>query len=644
MSVNLLSTDSLDVFLLSFVQSIKYTKQPTIKFANNDILKTKSVQQVEHSREYIAKAMVEKYFKHRMRNFLLSDKDAPYFEKIKYNDYMEDWAKKRMSAGGDVYVFCKDKISENLVEDINTIRDYLYQSALMYVDKRIELFKATQKKDREIKIKLDTLKTVNEYADFESLLKAAKNSDSYRRKQEEKAKQEKMFLQRSLEGTDFVQNFADGMQIVCLRSDRAKDFESSQMYHCAGNGEYDEDEDQKDNIVLYSLRDDKGHPHVTLEVRNGQLCQCKGSGNTKPKEKYLPHIRNFVKSNDFGIRGDIKYLGMFKQDGQYYDLYNLPKGFVYKGMLDLSGLGLKKLPDLSGVEVTGTFICRDNSLENLQGAPYKVGGSFYCNSNKLTDLYGAPKFVKGDFYCTYSNLETLEGAPQFVGGSFVCLGNALKNLQGAPREVGGIFDCSRNMLETLKGSPEIVGKDFNCSHNKLHSLDYISEEIGGKVIYSNNLFIVQDGKEYDLDKLPAGFVIEGDLDLSGMKLKKLPDLSEVIVKGDFICSDNELESLRGLPKEIGGNFDFSRNNIQEIKWLPVVKGSVIYEGNPLVKPIIEQKRAIYWAERMCMPQIKKYEFLNEKMLRQLTNIKRLKNCAKRLNIEELKEIKSGKLR
>ena len=84
--------------------------------------------------------------------------------------------------------------------------------------------------------------------------------------------------------------------------------------------------------------------------------------------------------------------------------------------------------------------------------------------------------------------------------------------------------------------------------------------------------------------------------------------------------------------------------IKELKCLPIVKGSVIYEGNPLVKTIIEQKRAVYWAERMGMPQIKKYEFINEKMLRQLTNIKCPKNCAERLNMKELKGIKYGKLK
>ncbi len=644
MTVNLINSKSVNTFLSVFLDSIQYAKKPTIKFANNNVLKTKSVQQVENSREYIAKAMLEKYFEHRMSTFLLSDKKAPYFEKLKVEDCVEDWAKKRITEGGSVYVFCKDKVPADLIEDIETIRDFLYQSALSYVDKRIEWYKTTQKKDKEIKIKLDTLKTVNEYADFDSLLKAAKNGDAYKKRQEEKRRQEEEFFKKSQQGTELVKSFDDRMNIVYLKTNLAKDFESHEMYHCAGNGDYDDDDDNKDDIILYSLRDEKGHPHVTLEVRNGKLCQCKGNNNQKPKDKYLPYIRDFIKESGFDISGDIKYLGIFKQDGQYYDLHNLPKGFVYKGMLDLSGLGLKHLPDLSHIEVTGTFICRDNFLESLQGAPYKIGGSFYCNSNKLKDLQGAPGFVGEDFYCTYNHLESLTGAPESVGGSFVCIGNSLSSLEGAPLIIGKKFDCSHNVLTTLKGAPQKVCGDFDCSYNQLNSLDYLPDEIGGRIILNNNLFIIQNDQVYDLNNLAPGFVIEGDLDLSGMKLKKLPDLSEVIVEGDFICSDNELESLRGRPKEIGGDFDFSRNNIQEIKWMPVVKGAVIYEGNPLVRSIIEQKRAAYWAERMCVPQVKTYEFLNEKMLRHLTSVKRPKNCVERLNIEELKEIKFGKLK
>ena len=56
--------------------------------------------------------------------------------------------------------------------------------------------------------------------------------------------------------------------------------------------------------------------------------------------------------------------------------------------------------------------------------------------------------------------------------------------------------------------------------------------------------IKQDGEYYDIWNLPEGFVVKGDLNLSRMNLTELPDLSHVIVKGDFECCGNQLESLK----------------------------------------------------------------------------------------------------
>ena len=84
-----------------------------------------------------------------------------------------------------------------------------------------------------------------------------------------------------------------------------------------------------------------------------------------------------------------------KQDGKFYDLYDLPDGFVIKGDLDLSGKGLTKLPDLSKVIVEGSFRCENNQLTSLQGAPQKVGGNFRCKNNQLTSLQGISKEIGG---------------------------------------------------------------------------------------------------------------------------------------------------------------------------------------------------------------------------------------------------------
>ena len=99
----------------------------------------------------------------------------------------------------------------------------------------------------------------------------------------------------------------------------------------------------------------------------------------------------------------------FEQDGVTYDLYDLPKGFVIKGDVDLREWGLSELPDLSEVTVKGIFSCAKNSLTSLKGAPKEVGKSFYCGDNKLTSLEGAPRKVGGDFYCSHNQLTSLYG-------------------------------------------------------------------------------------------------------------------------------------------------------------------------------------------------------------------------------------------
>ena len=99
----------------------------------------------------------------------------------------------------------------------------------------------------------------------------------------------------------------------------------------------------------------------------------------------------------------------------------IPDDMVFRGDLRLLSIGLKKLPDLSGVTVTGDFDCSCNELVSLQGAPKSVGGNFDCSYNKLTSLQGAPQSVGGDFDCFRNRfLISLNGVSQEIGGKFIC--------------------------------------------------------------------------------------------------------------------------------------------------------------------------------------------------------------------------------
>ena len=73
---------------------------------------------------------------------------------------------------------------------------------------------------------------------------------------------------------------------------------------------------------------------------------------------------------------------------------------------------------------------------------------------------------------------------------------------------------------------------------------------------------------YDIYHLPKGFVVEGDLSLNGQGLSELPDLSEVIVKGNFNCGNNQLTSLAGAPQKVGGGFYCSDNQLTSLAGAP----------------------------------------------------------------------------
>jgi hypothetical protein len=65
-------------------------------------------------------------------------------------------------------------------------------------------------------------------------------------------------------------------------------------------------------------------------------------------------------------------------------------------------------------------------------------------------------------------------------------------------------------------------------------------------------------------------------------LKELPDLSSVVVEGEFRCSDNELVSLKGSPQVVTGNYYCYGNLLQSLEGMPEkVGGGFSCSGNPL---------------------------------------------------------------
>ena len=431
---------------------------------------------VYQHRDEIIKGILNQYIKLRVRDYILNMEHEPAFIPVdKERADLPSWTGAVFNKGGKLYEFDGTKMSDKLRTDVITVRDYLYDVAGMYVDKVIETAKQTKRKPR---IRYDYLKTSNEFATFDMALDAAHQWHEHMAEELARRNKGKELLNKSLVGVQHIMDLPGNMAAYQLMTPDALDFESEYMGHCVGKGSYDAGV-ESGKTKIYSIRDEHGEPHVTLEVRGTEVHQIKGKQNKAPVRKYVPAVQKFIESQKFDVVNDLKNLGLIRQDGKLYDVFNLPKNFVVKGDLDLSDMGLTELPDLSTVTVLGNFECDHNQLTSLAGAPKSVGGDFWCSNNQLTSLEHAPESVGGDFYCSDNQLTSLTGAPKSVSGSFYCSDNQLTSLTGVPQSVGSHFDCSYNQLTSLTGAPKSVGRDFWCYNNQLTSLSGAPKSVGG---------------------------------------------------------------------------------------------------------------------------------------------------------------------
>jgi hypothetical protein len=173
------------------------------------------------------------------------------------------------------------------------------------------------------------------------------------------------------------------------------------------------------------------------------------------------------------------------------------------------------------------FHCGAQNLTTLKGCPEMVGRNFDCSKNKLVSLEHGPEYVNGDYYCRENKLKSLEHIQNVITGTFVCSENELTTLEGMPKRIEGYFECAYNKITSLKGMVECNG-GIDISYNKITSLEY----------------------------------------------------SPNIVRGEFVCNDNLLQTLDHCPSHIGGGFDCSTNDLQTLNPCPErVAGDFTCIGN-----------------------------------------------------------------
>ncbi len=103
--------------------------------------------------------------------------------------------------------------------------------------------------------------------------------------------------------------------------------------------------------------------------------------------------------------------------------------------------------------------------------------------------------------------------------------------------------------------------------------------------FNNEQEIIEICKKYNIENYtinPDGSIdVDGNVDLSYMKLVKIP-LKFNKITGVFVCYGNQLTSLEGCPKEVGGGFNCSDNRITDLQGIPsVINGSLNCAYNSL---------------------------------------------------------------
>lgn len=158
--------------------------------------------------------------------------------------------------------------------------------------------------------------------------------------------------------------------------------------------------DETSNVNFYSIRSSVGAPLVMMKVENDAVVWCRGDHAKRPKN-YIRQIVPFIVTKEFDIVGDMACTGIIKQKGKYYNIYDLPKGFIYHGNMDLSYADLTEIPDMRTVTIRGNYDISGNRLRHITGAPAVVEGDFIIMDNFVPYLFkDKPSFTKigGKFY------------------------------------------------------------------------------------------------------------------------------------------------------------------------------------------------------------------------------------------------------
>jgi hypothetical protein len=403
-----------------------------------------------------------------------------------------------------------------------------------------------------------------------------------------------------------------GYTLVSLRSSASLDRESKEMQHCVGLGGYDAGV-AAGTISILSLRDQKGRPHVTMELRVHErlICQVKGKQNRFPASRYFDLLIPWITGQGFEISEQELAGGYFRQrsgpirhiaelsddetlegdltlrfDGDADIDLVLPKGLRIGGDLVIrseyasdknvyfgEGTVVGGALETFGAVVKGVENVTSQRLRLIAGAVAQVPdgsripGELYVSGAVLGDLLERAVFENGVEIRDIHRVKvpatiSVRGPLAIVGAEVVSVENGASFNRGVAI-TGSVKDCVLTV-----GSGVTIGEAFNVSNCALTLNRGL--RVGGDLSVQFT----------ELERFPS------DMDVGGLRINQIRGVSSIpasaVIRGNVSILKSDITSLCGrtywpgdlrIPKMVLTHLPYglSVEGSLEVSWVPLVE-------------------------------------------------------------------------
>lgn len=343
------------------------------------------------------------WFQKQVRNFLINNPrdNEELGAETQIDDTSPEWLQKAKAQGAKLFNF---KISNETKGELDHIADWLNSEEGSKIMPK--LYKVTVPQAVEMSHKWT--KAINKKIDTKVAEEGA---------------------------VDFL-DFDDDYRWVILTTKMCLDREGKLMSHCVGSYA---DKVSSGNTKIYSLRDPKNEPHITVEVTGNSVRQIKGKANQPPENKYIPYVQSFLNKLNVKVDSyDLERMGLMYIDNKLYNMYKLPDGLIIDGNFDFSTkfrhVGPEKYRLPANITVKGNVELKGLGIDsipenwtisgglNLDSCPridtlpttLKVGGILIIAQTHITEIPNNLSKLKG-LYAARSQLQKLPDAMTIEG-------------------------------------------------------------------------------------------------------------------------------------------------------------------------------------------------------------------------------------